>query len=181
MDEHLRPNIRAWDVRGPGLADWLIVFGAAVREDGAPSGSLLRRLQGALAVSRGLPDPAFFVTGGQGEAGPPEAHVMRDWLIAQGVPAGSILADDQSGDTLASALACAHALKPLTDWVTVCSSGYHNPRCAVLLALLGFKVRIPRMPPDRPSLGLAKYAYYLCREAVALPWDALLLLVRRNP
>ena len=106
---------------------------------------------------------------------------MRDWLLAHGVSAGSILADDQSGDTLASALACAHALKPLTDRVTVCSSGYHNPRCAVLLTLLGFKVRIPRMPPDRPSLGLAKYAYYLCREAVALPWDALLLLVRRNP
>lgn len=163
------------------IPDWLIIFGAAVREDGAPSGSLLRRLEGALALSRGLPDPAFFVTGGQGKAGPPEAHVMRDWLIARGVPPASILVDDRSGDTLASVLACAQALKGRTERVIVCSSGYHNPRCAVLLSLLGFKAEIPRMPPDRPALGLAKFAYYVCREVVALPWDALLLLVRRKP
>ena len=163
------------------IPDWLIIFGAAVREDGAPSGSLLRRLEGALALSRSLPDPAFFVTGGQGEAGPPEAHVMRDWLAARGVPPASILVDDQSGDTLASALACARALKGRTDRLIVCSSGYHNPPSAALMSLLGFKVRIPRMPPDRPALGLATFAYYVCREMVALPWDVLLLLVRRRP
>ena len=106
---------------------------------------------------------------------------MRDWLIGNGVPAAAILVDDQSLDTLQSAYACAAALKPHTDNVLVCSSNYHNPRCATLLALLGFRTKVPRMPADRPVLGLPKFAFYCFREMVALPWDTLLLLVRRKP
>jgi len=161
------------------MAEWLVVFGAAVRANGEPSGSLLRRLQGGLAASQDLADPAFFVTGGQGAEGPPEAHVMRDWLVANGVAPSAIRVDDVSGDTLDSVLVARRELAPLTDRLVVCSSNYHNPRCATLLAIAGFKVRVPRMPADRPVLGLPKFAFYCCREMVALPWDALLLLVRR--
>jgi uncharacterized SAM-binding protein YcdF (DUF218 family) len=161
-------------------ADWLIVFGAAILPTGQPSGSLLRRLQGALAISRGLENPAFMVTGGAGGFGPPEAHVMRDWLLAQGVPAARILVDDQSTDTLDSAVVCARLLKPVTDRVIVCSSGYHNPRCAVLLRMLGFRTSVRPVPSDLPSLGLAKFVFQVCREVVALPWDVLLLLVRHT-
>ena len=39
---------------------------------------------------------------------------------------------------------------------------------------------VPPMPPDRPALGWRKFAFYLVREMVALPWDVLLLLVRRT-
>jgi uncharacterized SAM-binding protein YcdF (DUF218 family) len=88
-----------------------------------------------------------------------------------------ILVDDQSKDTLASAVACAHALKETTDHVVVCSSSYHNPRCATLLRILGLKARIPAMPKDLPWLGPSKFSFYVLREAVALPWDVLLLLV----
>jgi uncharacterized SAM-binding protein YcdF (DUF218 family) len=163
------------------MADWLVVFGAAVRADGTPSGSLARRLEGALAAGRALADPHYFVSGGQGREGPAEAKVMADWLAAQGVPRDRVQVDDRSTDTLETVRACTAALRPLTRRLTVCSSGYHNPRCALLLALSGFQVHVPRMPPDRPALGWPKFAFYVLRETVALPWDALLLLVRRTP
>jgi len=162
------------------MAEWLVVFGAAVRANGEPSGSLQRRLEGALTAAQGRVDPRFFVSGGQGAEGPPEAHVMADWLVARGVSREHILVDDLFTDTLQTVRACAKALKPLTRRVVVCSSGYHNPRCAVLLTLAGFGAEIPTMPPDRAALGWRKFVFYVLREMVALPWDALLLLVRRT-
>jgi uncharacterized SAM-binding protein YcdF (DUF218 family) len=162
------------------MDDSLVVFGAAVRENGEPSGSLLRRLQGALAIGQRLPSPLYLVTGGQGRVGPPEAWVMRDWLMSNGVQEKQILVDDRSNDTLASAFACARMLKGRPGRVFVCSSGYHNPRCAVLLRLLGLKAVIPSMPKDLPHLGWPKFLFYLLRETAALPWDVFLLLIARR-
>jgi hypothetical protein len=41
--------------------------------------------------------------------------------------------------------------------------------------MLGYRVRIGRMPPDLPHLGLLKWGRYVLKEAVALPYDAALL------
>lgn len=162
------------------MRDAVIVFGAAVRADGSPSGTLRRRCEGAIAVGRGLDDPAYVVTGGLGRYPPTEAQVMRDLLFAGGVAAERIIVEDQALDTLQSVRLCAPLLRDIpAGRVFVCSSGYHNPRCALLLRMSGFKTVIPPMPADRPVLGQRKWLYYCLREVPATLWDMLLLALRR--
>ncbi len=104
---------------------------------------------------------------------------MRDRLIAAGVDPACILVDDRSKDTLQSVRACAAMLRGQRGRVLVCSSNYHNPRCALLLQLLGIPARIPRMPADRPALGLLRWLYMVLREAPATLYDSVLVLTGR--
>jgi uncharacterized SAM-binding protein YcdF (DUF218 family) len=160
---------------------WLVVFGAALRPDGSPSGVLRRRIEGAAAVYRGLGEAMVIVTGGQGHNGPPEAKVMRYRLIAAGIPSEHIVVEDRARDTLESVVLCDAILRRHTDvnLVVPCTSGFHQPRCRALLRLAGWRVRLFRMPSDRPHVGPVRWAAYLAKEALALPYDAGLLVLRR--
>jgi len=164
-----------------GSLTYFIIFGAAVRADGSPSGSLRRRIEGALALSAETPNCKFIVTGGVGRHPPAEALVMRDLLKQSGVPDEDILLDCEATDTLSSVINCATILRKCGDAtrVVVCSSGYHNPRCAWLLRLIGQPASLGKMPRDRPHLGCPKWLYYVLREIPAIAWDTLLLLVHR--
>ena len=159
-----------------------VIFGAAVKPDGSPSGTLQRRVEGAWRLSRATDQPLFLVTGGQGRFGPPEAQVMRQLLLDLGASDNQILLDEESSDTLDSAIRCAeliHAQGKAIATVTVCSSRYHNYRCQLLLRMLGVDCRRGAMPSDRPALGMFKWLYYWLREAAAIPWDVLLLALHR--
>jgi uncharacterized SAM-binding protein YcdF (DUF218 family) len=161
---------------------YFVIFGAAVRPDGTPSGSLTRRVEGAVALARDVRARVFLATGGIGRYGPAEASVIRDLLIAAGVAQQEILIEDQATDTLQSVLLCHDILRRRSDVESIvpCSSGYHNLRCALLFRLLGYRVRIGRMPADLPHLGFWKWSRYLLKEVIALPYDAALLLLRRS-
>jgi len=162
------------------LKTCFVIFGAAVRADGTPSGSLARRVDGALALARAAPDRIFLPTGGVGRHGPAEALVMRGLLRAAGIADDDILVEDRAADTLQSVLFCDAILRRRQDigLLVPCSSGYHNPRCALLFRMLGYRVRVGRMPPDLPHLGPLKWGVYVMKECIALPYDALLLLLR---
>jgi uncharacterized SAM-binding protein YcdF (DUF218 family) len=157
-----------------------VIFGAALRPDGTASGSLVRRVEGALALACAVPARLFLATGGVGRYGPAEAEVIGDLLVAAGVDGREILVESQASDTLESALLCDRILRRRDDieLIVPCTSRYHVPRCAVLLRLLGYRVRIGRMPADRPYVGWRKWAAYVLKECIALPWDVLLLLLR---
>lgn len=162
------------------LSDSFVIFGAAVRPDGTPSGSLRRRVEGALRLGEGVTDRLFLATGGVGRHGPAEALVIRDLLLAAGVAPHEILVEDKARDTLESVLFC-HAIlrrRPEVETVWPCSSDYHNPRCALLFRMLGYRVRRGRMPPDRPHLGVAKWGRYLLKEVIATPYDVVQLALR---
>jgi len=77
----------------------IIVLGAQVKPDGTLSVQLHRRL--ATARKEYLQNPQLIITcGAQGRTEPmPEGEAMRDWLIAQGVPAEHVLAETQSFNT----------------------------------------------------------------------------------
>lgn len=158
---------------------YLLIFGAAVKPDGQPSGTLRRRVEGSWHLGRNNPQARFVVTGGQGKYGPPEAHIMKSLLLELGADESQVIVDDQSLDTLDSAIACAAILRresqPVQK-VTVCSSPYHNFRCQLLLYLLGITSERGDMPSDRAALGTAKWLYYAFREAAAIPWDTLLII-----
>jgi uncharacterized SAM-binding protein YcdF (DUF218 family) len=159
---------------------YLIIFGAAVHADGSPSGSLARRVEGAIAFARTVAKPKFIATGGIGRYGPAEAVVIRELLMRSGIGQQDILLEDQARDTLDSIEFC-HAILVGCDDVEVvvpCTSTYHIPRCALLFRMLGYAIRIPPMPSDQPHLPWPKRLIYVIKECVAVPYDALLLSVR---
>lgn len=155
----------------------LVIFGAAVRPDGSPSGSLKRRCDTALRASRALVSPLFLASGGVGRYGPAEAQVMRDLLRAGGVADERIIVEAVSRDTLESVRHCTRLLRerPDVQRLQVCSSSYHNPRCVLLLRLAGFCCAAAPCPSDRPYIGWAKWLRYVLKEVIATPWDMAIL------
>ena len=158
--------------------NYFIVFGAAVKPDGSPSGTLKRRVDGALLSAKDRGSARFLVTGGVGDHGPAEAQVMKNILVEAGVPEANVIMECQGHDTLSSVLFCTQILQNCMNVasVTVCSSTYHIPRCRMLFALTGIKSIPGKRLSDRPALGFAKWLYYWFRECVAFPYDFILLV-----
>ena len=155
-----------------------VIFGAAVRPDGEPSGTLRRRVEGAVAAARGRSGVRFLCTGGMSAGGHVEADVMRRLLLENGVPESAILLEREGRDTLHQIRLCDAILRGLDDVEEVipCTSRYHIPRCTVLLRALGWTVRTAPMPGDLGLLPWRKLLWYYCKEVIALPYDLALLL-----
>jgi uncharacterized SAM-binding protein YcdF (DUF218 family) len=163
------------------VVDYVVIFGAGVRADGRPSRVLQHRIAGALQWSCGRTDVTFLATGGKGRHGPPEAEVVRRELIAAGVDARRIIAERNARDTLESVRLCDAILQERGDCrrVIVCTSTYHQLRCAVLLRILGYKVVTPKVPNGWGRLTAARYVVAVLKEIVATPYDASLLAAGR--
>ena len=124
---------REKNVPPAGEYDAIIVLGAQVKPDGTPSLQLQWRIDAAVKAwkeRRSL----IVVCGAQGSNEPaPEAHVMRDELIKQGVAAEDILMDDKSFNTrqnIANAVALLEGHE--VDHVLVVTSDYHLPRAMAI-------------------------------------------------
>lgn len=113
--------------------DAVVVLGAQVKPDGSLSLQLKWRLDEALQAWRKANVP-IVVCGAQGSNEPePEAHAMRDYLAAQGVPRESILADDTSFNTRQNIRNAAELLKGRdVQRVLIVTSDYHQPRAMAL-------------------------------------------------
>jgi len=158
----------------------LIIFGAAVRADGKPSGTLARRILGALEVARGLDDAVFLATGGAGDNGIVEADVIGSRLSAAGIDPSAIIFDRDATDTFDSIVNCDRLLRTIdVDWVAACTSRYHVPRCKLLLRVLGWKVRAVHMPSDWGHVPTARLVSYYLKEFVSTPYDLLLVALYR--
>ena len=157
----------------------IIIFGAAVRPDGSASPALLRRVEAAAAFGAGLPAPLYVPTGAQGKFGPPESAVMAALLRERGAPPGRILEEPTGTDTLSSVLACSALLRDRRRGgpVFAATSGYHLPRCLLLLRLAGLPAR--PVPPPGADPSWPRRWYWRLREAPALPYDAALMLAAR--
>ena len=162
------------------MRDYAIIFGARVRR-GQPSPTLRQRIEGALAYAGERPDTVFLPTGGVGESGEAEAEVVAKVLREAGIARDRILVESRGRDTLESVRFCDAILRERGDCraVICCTSSYHQPRCALLLRLAGHRVIVPPVPSDWGRLKTRAYAFQLAREAVATPYDAMLLLARR--
>lgn len=163
------------------MAVYLVIFGAGVRDDGTPSGTLRRRCEHAVAVAGRIATPVFLATGGGSRGGPTEASVVRDLLVERGVAPSRILLEEDARDTLESVRFCTRLLRSRTDVdrILVCSSSYHNPRCVLLFRLAGFDSAAEPMVSDRPSIGWVKWLSYVAKEYVVTPWDAAILVTLR--
>lgn len=126
-------------VPAPAGYDAIIVLGAQVKPDGEPSVQLHWRLDKALEMYRAYPC-VVVVCGAQGGMEPrPEADVMREWMIAQGVPADQVYTDALSMDTRENM----ENAKTILDGLgltrpLVVTSDYHLPRAMAIAADAGF-------------------------------------------
>jgi len=159
-----------------------VIFGAKVYPDGTPSGAVLRRVAAALNAASSSLHPLFLVTGAGRAGGPSEAVVMERLLELRGIPADRVLVDEGSSDTLASVIHCAALIRARGSWnrVIVCSDRYHIPRCRWLFRLLGIRTVAAPVESGRAANGLLRWAYWFIREVPAVPWDTLLLMLRRG-
>lgn len=160
---------------------YIVIFGAAVRPDGSPSGALRDRVGAAVRFgSRLLPRPIYIATGAQGQYGPPEADVMARLLADRGVPPDRIILERTGRNTLRSAVAVAALLKGKRVPVYAATSAYHMPRCVLLLGLAGLDAhRSPSATGPASSRRLRRW-YWRLREVPAIPVDCAVMLWRRS-
>lgn len=108
----------------PAGVDYLMVLGAQVTPSG-PSTVLRLRLDAAVHYLDANPQTLVVVTGCQGPNEPwPEAHGMRDYLIAQGIDPARILVEDRAEDTEQN-IAFSRALIPANASVAIVSNNFH--------------------------------------------------------
>ncbi len=153
----------------------IIIFGAAVRADGQPSGALLDRVRAAYRLGERLPSAVYMPTGGVGRYGPAEADVMAALLRDRGVAADRIRTEPTGTNTLSSVRACAALLRGHAGLVYAASSAYHLPRCVLLLRLAGLRARACPPTWGVASASVRKRWYWRLREVPAIPVDAALM------
>lgn len=156
----------------------IVIFGAAVRPDGEPSGTLRHRVDAALRFSRGFQRPVFIPTGAKGRYGDAEATVMARQLQDAGIPREAIRPELTGTDTLSSVIAVARMI-PVRSPVYACTSLYHLPRCVLLLRFAGIPARACDPPPVPAATRWSKRWYWRLREVPALPYDGALILWHR--
>lgn len=164
------------------MRDYVIVFGAGVGPDGVPSGTLQHRIDGAISWARHDPSAILMPTGGVGVHGPAEAVVVRRALQAAGINPSRIVLEPTGRDTLESVRRCDALLRERADYrrIVVCTSTYHQPRCAVLFRLLGYTVVLAKVPNSLDRLPRSSYAKAVLKELIATPYDGALLLGHRS-
>ena len=120
-------------------SDAIIVLGAQVYSDGNPSPQLELRLEAALKAYQA--DPRLIIAcGARGSNEPaPEGQVMREWLIAQGVPADQVLAENESRNTKQNLENAKKLLPEDARSVTIVTSDYHLPRALAVARDLGLE------------------------------------------
>ena len=130
----------------------VIVLGCQVYSTGSLSPQLELRLQAALDTYQAHPR-LIIACGGQGDGEPaPEGQVMRDWLIAQGIPEAEVIAECESMNTRQNLEYAKRFLPDGVNRVTVITSDYHLPRALALARDVG-------LAPDgigspcRPEIG----------------------------
>lgn len=148
-----------------GEYDAIIVLGAQVKPDGVPSLQLQWRLDAAANAWKER-NSIIVVCGAQGSNEPaPEAHVMRDVLVKQGVPAEQILMDDQSFNTRQNIRNAVSLLEGReVERVLIVTSDYHLPRAMAIAEDAGLEASGLGAPT---KLGLHFWAKNHGREGLA--------------
>lgn len=146
-------------------ADYLIVLGAQIREDG-PSVVLQYRLDRAVKYLTEYPDAKCIVSGGQGANEPcSEAEGMKRFLIGMGISADRIITEDESTSTRENFKFSA-GLIPNGATVAVLTNNFHMRRALLLANRMGIEEPVaivaessPLFAPNnilREVLGLVK-------------------------
>lgn len=147
-----------------GQADLAVVLGNQVSPAGEASRRLELRLDAALALHRAGLVPRIIVSGGQDPGSPPEAEVMKRWLVDRGVPEGDVIEDRGGINTFETArfVAAYMRARGLRSAVAV-SQYYHLTRTKLALRRFG----IPGVAGARAEIEIeVREPWSLLRELV---------------
>lgn len=115
-------------------ADVAVVLGSKVMPDGTPSPRLKARLDRGIELYRDNRVAFVLVSGGTGKEGFSEGLVMRDYVVAQGVPQDRVIMDEFGNTTRATAENAARMMQErgLTTAIAV-SQYFHITRTRMAL------------------------------------------------
>ena len=143
--------------------DAIVVLGAQVKPDREPSVQLQWRLDAALKAWEAKHVP-IIVCGAQGKDEPAtEAAVMKEYMMAHGVPETDVFTDDTSFNTNQNLTNAGRILKELqAKNILIVTSDYHVPRSLALASDIGLEA-IGMGSPCKPEFWIKNHF----REALA--------------
>ena len=127
----------------PNTEQTVIVLGCKVLGD-QPSKMLKRRLDTAVEYLTENPQLNCVVTGGQGNNEDlPEAEVMKNYLLAQGIAGERIFVEPKSNDTKENLMFSLEIIREngLCENLTIISDGFHQFRARCIAMKLGLESR----------------------------------------
>jgi vancomycin permeability regulator SanA len=147
-------------------AEYAVVFGARVWDNGTPSDALADRVDEAIRLhQRGLVRRILMSGAVDAHNGFSEPEVMKDRAVAQGVPVAAIVLDEQGVDTASTVRNTARILgRSPEDAALVVTHYYHEPRAKMLFDRAGIRAYTV---PARMSRRLLKEPYFVLREVAA--------------
>lgn len=161
-----------------GRADVALVLGNTVNPDGTLSPRLEGRMAEALRRYREGWFGLMVVSGGVGEEGRDEAAAMRDYLVANGVPADVVIADNLGADTYSSVLNVRAILRARNlHSVFVVTQYFHVPRTRLALHRAG----IGTVYASHARYFEWRDFFSVQRDLVAWMWYAVRPGLRRDP
>ena len=165
----------------PGLSqpfEVAIVLGAPARPDGSPSPAQRRRVLAAVALVREGRAERLLMSGGPVLHPAPEAAMMRDLALAEGVAPERVLVEDRSINTIDNArrsgpIIAHHRWRRLALVTDV----FHLPRALYVFRRFGLAATGIAAYPQ----GWPRSEWWLAwgRELLALPWTLLRVEARR--
>lgn len=162
-------------------APLIVIFGAAVRADGAPSPALARRIAYGRRAADRWPSAPILCSGAAAPGRPSEARVIALALTGAGVSIDRLILDELSFDTLQSVAASVRIMR--RDGFTfcvACSDRYHLPRIQMTFAALGARATAGPTAPGRGGATAVGWWRMQAREVLALPYDVILAWLQRR-
>jgi len=121
-----------------GRADIALVLDSRVEPEGKPTPRLRARLDRTVELYRAGYLSQIIASGGTSAEGVNEAVVMRDYLVARGIPRENIIVDSNGDTTVASARNAANILRQRNGTgVFVVTQYFHVPRTRLALERFG--------------------------------------------
>ncbi|MCW4353056.1 YdcF family protein [Hoyosella sp. YIM 151337] len=128
-------------VAAPSAPTAIVMLGYGLNDDGSMAPELVNRVAAGLAQAQATPDLPLFVSGGVPKRGITEAAAMKEWLLAQGVPASRITTEERSTSTVSNAQFTTELLQQLgISEVVLVTSPSHVRRAAAAFAATGTRV-----------------------------------------
>ncbi|NMK46787.1 YdcF family protein [Achromobacter sp. Bel] len=154
---------------GARPADVAVVLGNTVQADGRPSPRLAARLDRAHDCYAASQCRILFVSGGVDSAGADEAAIMRDYLLARGVPVDRIVTDSAGVDSWSTARhASAYMHEHGYTRALAVTQYFHVPRTILALRRQG----VPDVSGGYPRFFEWRDLYSVFRELPAVAWYA---------
>ena len=106
-----------------------------------------------------------------------DAAAMESLLSDDVVFTSPVAFKPYPGKPITAAILRAH---PELSPVLVCSDRFHQARCVMLLRACGVAARAAPMANERTTMRWQLWLFYRLRELAALPYDALMIALRRR-